>query len=318
MSDMPLVSVCIPAYNHEKYIEESILSVIDQIYTDIELIVIDDGSKDSTWEKLCALRPMCEKRFKNVVFMLQENQGLCTTLNRTIAMAKGKYLYLMASDDTTKPDAIAEQVDFMEKNPEYVLCVGDNEIIDANSKRVAWGKKREIVAFDEGYKTFAAYLMSKEGTPQFNSTDFGTYPTLACGNYVVNGYLIRKDAFDMTGGYTTEAPLDDWYMMMQLSKQGKFKFIDKILFSYRWHGENSITQKERMKQFYRKTLLHEEKVLKEKYPDLLPIFYEKNTKTKYVINLKPLLVLSKIKDLHYKRVRLTLFGLSITLYKKAL
>ena len=317
MSDInPLVSVCIPAYNHEKYIEQAIQSVIDQTYENIELIVVDDGSKDGTWQKMCDLKEKCEKRFKNVVFMHQENQGLCTTLNRTIALANGKYLYFFASDDASKPDAITLQTAFLEQNPDYVLCVGDDEIIDTDGKRVAWNDKRENVPLEDGYQTFSAFLMSKKGTPQFTSSDFGTYETFAQGNYIVNGYLVRKDTIDEIGGYTTQAPLDEWYLMLQLSKRGKLKFIDKILFSYRWHNDNCTKRKKMMKDMWRKTLLYEEKLLKEKYPNLLPILYEKNTKTKYLINLKPLLALSKVKDIHYKQIKLTLFGLSITLHKK--
>lgn len=318
MSDMPLVSVCVPAYNHEQYIEQCIQSIIDQTYSNIELIVIDDGSKDSTWKKLCDLREKCEKRFKNVVFMHQENQGTCITCNRSAALAKGKYFSLIASDDASKPSAIEECVNFLEKNPEYVLCLGDNEIIDSEGKRVAWDEKRKILPLGEGYQTFASFLMSKKGTPKFDSPDFGTYATLVQGNYIVNGFLIRKDTFDSVGGYSPEAPLEDWYLMLQLSKCGKFKFIDKILFSYRWHDDNNIKKKERMKQLYRKTVLYEEKLLKEKYPDLLPIFYEKTTKKKYLIKLKPFFEICKIKDLYFKRIRLSLFGLSITIYKKSI
>ena len=77
-----LVSVLIPAYNHEQYVQLTIRSIIEQTYQNIELIVIDDGSKDSTWEKISELKSECEKRFRRVDFSTQENSGTCKTLNR--------------------------------------------------------------------------------------------------------------------------------------------------------------------------------------------------------------------------------------------
>ena len=98
-----LISVIVPAYNHEKYIEECIRSIMAQTYQNIELLVIDDGSKDGTFEILKALKPECEKRFVRVVFETQENQGTRVTLNRLIDLAQGQYLYTIASDDMAKP-----------------------------------------------------------------------------------------------------------------------------------------------------------------------------------------------------------------------
>ena len=64
MSINPLVSVIIPAYNHEKYIKKAIESIINQTYENIELIIVDDGSDDFTWNKIQEMKPLCEKRFR--------------------------------------------------------------------------------------------------------------------------------------------------------------------------------------------------------------------------------------------------------------
>ncbi len=90
----PLVSVIIPAYNHENYVQECINSIIEQTYKNIELIIVDDGSKDSTWNKIQEMKAVCEKRFVRVHFETKENEGTCKTLNKLLSLAKGEFIYL--------------------------------------------------------------------------------------------------------------------------------------------------------------------------------------------------------------------------------
>ena len=141
----PLVSVLIPVYNHEKYVQDTINSIIKQTHKNIELIVLDDGSKDSSFEKIKELKEKCEKRFVNIHIGTKENEGMCATLNKMLDFSNGKYIYIIASDDLSKPDAIEKEVLFLENNPDYSLVVGDNEIIDGDSKRCYWDKKRKLV-----------------------------------------------------------------------------------------------------------------------------------------------------------------------------
>ena len=94
-----LVSVIIPAYNHEKYVQETIKSIINQTYQNIELIVIDDGSKDFTWQKILEMKDECERRFEKVHFETKQNEGTCKTLNKLLSCAQGDFIDLIASDD---------------------------------------------------------------------------------------------------------------------------------------------------------------------------------------------------------------------------
>ena len=137
-----LVSVIIPAYNHEQFVQETILSIIAQTYKNIELIVIDDGSKDNTWNKINELKSDCEQRFTRVHFETQENRGTCNTLNKLISLTKGDYVYFIASDDLAKPQAIEKQIIAITKN-NAIVAVGNNEIIDHNSIAIGWDKKRK-------------------------------------------------------------------------------------------------------------------------------------------------------------------------------
>jgi len=263
MTNLPLVSVLMPAYNHEKYVQESINSVVAQTYKNIELIVIDDGSKDNTWQKIQEMKTKCEERFVRVHVETKPNEGLCTTLNRLISLAKGDFIYLLASDDNPKPHAIETEVNFMQNNPDYVLVVGDNEFINSNSQRIGWDKHHNSVELSEAvYKTFGQALQNHNKDIDFNSSRFGLYETFVTRNYIPNGFLIPIDAMKKVGGYTKEAPLEDWYLHMQLSKIGKYKYIDDVLLSYRWHDNNTVKNKEYMLKISTDTQKYEEKVVK--------------------------------------------------------
>ena len=89
ISKLPLVSVVISAYNHENYIQETINSIIAQTYEKIELIIIDDGSIDLTFEKILEMENVCKERFINIIFKKQKNQGIGTTANNLINLSIG-------------------------------------------------------------------------------------------------------------------------------------------------------------------------------------------------------------------------------------
>lgn len=261
MDKNSLVSVIIPAYNHERYVQETIESVINQTYQNIELIVLDDGSSDTTWEKIQEMKPKCEQRFVRVYFGTKENEGTCKTLNKLISLSGGEFIFLIASDDVAKPDAIRAEVEFLSKTPDCALVVGNSEFIDADGKKCYKNKNGELTYnFKEAkFKTLAGQLGYKN--LKFREESFGTYETLYLGNYIPNGYLIRKSIFEKTGLFTPDAPLEDWWIMLQISKYAKMKFINKTLFSYRWHGENTMANKEKMDSMYNKTFEYELNIL---------------------------------------------------------
>lgn len=223
-----------------------------QTYQSIELLVIDDGSTDGTFAKLRKLKPECEKRFVRVVFETHENQGICKTLNTLLDKAEGKYVYLIASDDVAKPQAIETLHAFLSENPDYVLAVGDNELIDGDSKRIGWNNVRQSRPFEKSVcRTFGQAL-------RCNRQEFGIYTELLKGNHIPNGYLMRADAVRKTCGYTFNP--EDWNMMLQLAKVGKFKFISDVLFSYRWHDNNTVNSakyKSKIRENRKKQLLAE-------------------------------------------------------------
>ncbi len=255
----PLVSVIIPAYNHESYVQEAIHSVINQSYANIELIVLDDGSPDTTWQKILELQQVATERFVRVAFETQKNQGTCTTMNTLIQKTQGKYVYLLASDDIAKPHAIQTLVAFLEENPEYGLCVGDNELIDEHGTRIYWDADCNAVYNKEEAVFLTVCDIYKVHRPELDllSEQYGNYVTLMKNNYVSNGYLLRKSVLDVIGAFTPQAPLEDYWLMLQIAKCAKMKYFPEVLFSYRWHQDNTAKKRDHMENITKKTFEYE-------------------------------------------------------------
>ena len=272
MITQPKVSVVIPAYNHEKYIGRAIDSILNQIYENIELIIIDDGSSDNTWTVISEYRARCEERFSDTRFIRQKNSGAYVTLNKLISCATGKYVFFIASDDVASHDAILLFVDYLENNSDYVLVVGENAIVDAYGKRCYWDKDRKNIYDPRNavYMTFTDFLevRSKDRLDSFDSNNFGSYETLLLGNYIPNGFLIRKCVLDRLVVCNDEVLLEDWFLVLQVAKYGKMKFLRRLTYYYRWHSRNTVKDAEKMQDLTKKTFTYEVMLLRSKFKDL--------------------------------------------------
>jgi glycosyltransferase involved in cell wall biosynthesis len=112
---MPTVSVVIPTYNRALMLKEAIQSVLDQTYSDYEIIVVDDGSTDNTRE---VVNGFSDKR---IIYVFQENRGRSNARNRGISLAQGRYVAFLDADDLFLPTKLEKQVFFMENNPGIVF-----------------------------------------------------------------------------------------------------------------------------------------------------------------------------------------------------
>jgi glycosyltransferase involved in cell wall biosynthesis len=129
----PLVSVVIPVYNCERYLEVALDSIINQTYKNLEVIVIDDGSKDKSWKIMQAFA----KKDKRVhAFRNKENLKIVGTLNFGVAQSKGKYIARMDGDDRRELDSIEKQVIFMESHPDVVVVGGAIDVCDSKLRPI--------------------------------------------------------------------------------------------------------------------------------------------------------------------------------------
>ena len=123
---MPSVSVVMPAYNVAPYIGEAIRSALAQTHTDLELIVVDDGSKDETAN---IVREFAHSD-KRVHLVQQPNRGLAGARNTALRAATGDYLALLDSDDVWEPEFLAEQLAILEARPEVDIVTGNGWYLD--------------------------------------------------------------------------------------------------------------------------------------------------------------------------------------------
>lgn len=125
----PKVSVLMPVYNGEVYLEETITSILNQSFADFEFIIIDDSSKDNTWEILIeyAKRDQRIKLYKN-----KENLGLIKSLNKGLTLAEGDFVARQDADDISLEKRFEKQVEILSNKEKVVLVSCNIEIIDAN------------------------------------------------------------------------------------------------------------------------------------------------------------------------------------------
>ncbi|MDY7008421.1 MAG: tetratricopeptide repeat protein [Cyanobacteriota bacterium] len=205
--EVPKVSIYIPAYNVEKYIQESVDSALNQTYTDIEICICNDGSTDGT------LKVLEENYSENprVRWVTQANGKILKARQTAISMCRGLYIAQLDADDILKPDAVEIMVNYLDKSD--VGCVYSNmELID-----------------EEGN-----YL-----GPGYNWPTFSREKLLT--DMIVHHFrMFRRKDWMRTEGFSKEVfTSEDYDMFLKLSEVCSFHKIDNVLYSYRKHPKNS-------------------------------------------------------------------------------
>lgn len=213
----PLVSVVIPCYNHELFVQDAIQSVIDQDYNNIELIIIDDGSQDNSVLQIQEMIEVCKKRFVRFEFRSRANIGLSATLNEALAWCKGEYYSAIASDDIMLPEKTLIQVRFLNINKDMNGVFGNAKLIDSNGTEINTIKpsKRKL-----------------------------TFKNIILSNYTIiaPSQMLRMNAIRDLGRdpYPVDIKIEDWYMWLKLSEKGLLANIQEDLIKYRLHENNTM------------------------------------------------------------------------------
>jgi alpha-1,3-rhamnosyltransferase len=239
---MPLVTAVIPVYNHEKYVRESIRSILDQSYSEIELFVINDGSRDRSHDVVQTLIEECRSRFVRFEYINRENRGVSATLNQALEMSSGKYFSALASDDVADCDKFTFLVKALESAGDNTAAAfGDASFIDEHGRSIVMNERCQIHDSKSGkaYSTFLE-LNTRYRNFDYKSAEFGTYRELLLGNYLPAMSCVLKTAcIREAGGWTEGNVLEDWEMWIKLARRHDLIFVDAAVAHYRIHGRNS-------------------------------------------------------------------------------
>jgi alpha-1,3-rhamnosyltransferase len=216
LPETPLVSVVMPAFNHEAYVGEAIASVLAQTYPRVELIVVDDGSTDKTAEVIENISLNHEFTFlKN-----ERNVGLNPTLMTGLSLARGEYVSVLASDDKLMPHKIARQIEHIRAEKlDGVYANGVKFWNDGTTEPIDLGHIARKAA--SGHLLEHLYC------------DDTSAPLLQSG-------LFSRPAMLELFPYRMRFKSDDWIILIKLFEKFRMGFINEPLFLYRQHENNSF------------------------------------------------------------------------------
>ncbi len=212
----PLISVIMPCYNAEEFVSEAINSVINQSYKNIELIIIDDGSSDNSYD-ICK-KFLVQKDIK-ISLMMQENKGPYPARNHGLGHAKGKYISFLDADDYW--------------HPECLMLL--KQALDDNSGDVAYCGWQNVG--NGGPGSNEPYI-----PPEYEKGDIVKYFLKSCP-WPIHAALIKENIIRELGGfserYFTSLDFDLWLRMISVTKS--FVRVPEVLAFYRWHSEGQIS-----------------------------------------------------------------------------
>lgn len=218
--NLPEVFVFVPSYNHAKFIDKCLKSIINQTLPPSKLLVIDDGSKDDSAKVI-------ERALKDCPFeselIVRENRGLCATLNQGLSLSYGKYFAYLGSDDIWLPEFLEERAKLLEKRNGAILGYGHAFFIDDQD-----------VIFD----STADYRENWANYPDGNA-----FPMLLQGIAPVSSTVFyRRSALEKVK-WNEKSRLEDYEMYLQIAALGDFAFDERVFSTWRHHSYNTSKDK---------------------------------------------------------------------------
>lgn len=218
----PLVSVIVPSYNHRKFVEQALQSIVDQTYKNIELIVIDDGSTDGSAQFLNEFIPRLP--LQNKVLILQENQGAHNTLNTGLKMARGEYVTILNSDDFYYPDRFEKMLSHcLANDAKFVFSMVQH--IDEDGRPLTTGH----------YRLMYMAMLELEASFKHNFMLLGYNLAITTGNLFFHRSVAQSQKF---ASYRNN---HDWDFLLQAMINQPVHFLKEFLMSYRIHSTNTIS-----------------------------------------------------------------------------
>lgn len=229
-----LVSIIVPVYNHEHYVTDCIESILDQDYSPIELIVINDGSSDSSDR---VIRNFLNVNSNAFIYISKENEGLVKTLNHGLSIANGKYFCELASDDMLLPGSIRKRVEFMQAHPDLDAMFADNYLLkDGKPTRERfYGDYKSGTGFSSDKHTITDLLTKK-------------------ARYHIPTGLFKTQKLRDFGGFNTDFRyFEDISILYLFPLEATIGFMNEPIMYYRIH-ESNISKTQRLTALNEKIL----------------------------------------------------------------
>jgi len=227
----PLVTIGVALYNHERYIETCLHSLLQQSYPNLQIIVIDDGSKDRSCD---IARHYLEQHGQpfDCTFITRPNRGMCHTLNEIAKLATGTYISFVGSDDFWMPNKIADQVAYLEAHPDITLVHSNSIKVDAD------GNVLKTIDFSKKINSGNVFAALAQRTGGINAPS----------------HLFRTCVFGEIGYYDPAFSFEDTDFWLRLAKHHEVGFINASHSCYRWHGSN-LSDGQNALRFYHDELI---------------------------------------------------------------
>lgn len=207
---LPLVSVIAPCFNGERYLDQAIAGIYSQTYGNFEVIIIDDGSSDTSWEMLLELQ-----KIHGFQLYRQANQGVSAALNHGLKYARGKYVATPDLDDIMLPESLAVRVAYLEEHPETGVVSANSRYIDPEGRVLKDEKRNYSSRYD-----FADILRHAR----------------VCG---APAALYRMEALEAANFYDPAIQVQDFQITLRITHAGWLVDVIPVLVTlYRRHPNN--------------------------------------------------------------------------------
>ena len=219
MNHFPKVTVCLPTYNSGEFLTQAIDSVLQQTFTDFELIISDDCSTDNTPEIIQDYLAQ-DKRIK--YFRNLENLGLFPNWNQCLEYASGEYITVFAQDDVMLPKNLEKKVEILDKYPNVGLVTSSIMVVDANHKHLNWD--------------WANYAEDKLVNGQhWVINNLGEANPICCPFVLIRRQFLEQVGGKFNANYAYAGDLELW---LRIGLVADLYFVEETLGYYRWHQRN--------------------------------------------------------------------------------
>ncbi|MBF0522911.1 MAG: glycosyltransferase [Candidatus Omnitrophica bacterium] len=233
VENQSLVSVIIPTYNNGHVIARALDSLFSQIYENLEIIVVDDGSTDGTKDVVLKVAERFPK--KKIIFEYQENSGVSAARNKGIDIARGEYICFLDSDDTLSNHSISKRVESLKRHPDIDIVFSD--VFVRNKIDGYWLKNTDFLkAFRKNIERSDGEEYVLDGNFYKKFFDFSPYPICT------QAIMMKRTCFDSGLRFALDLPsAQDVFLWFEILKGKRSVYINEALAIY-YREDSTLTK----------------------------------------------------------------------------